>query len=361
MVLNKLLALFILLVTFEVSAQERFLKICNDPLPHGYAIENDIRWLKYLFKTTDCDEVKNQLSKLRSFNEIIVPSHIISKQQYHWSYDLPYIGGLTHRVSMETMNWRALGFLPENDNVFMDARLYSEFENLTVLDLTTHSNMRVGNVCKIKSLLPHVTTLIANDSDLSHIEKNCPNDPDLPWLIAINLNGKNSSKLHAKIIGIKHFGGSLKDLKKFRFLRYLGVSNNTIDNDVSFLGKNLNLTHLNLSMKFGVKNISELRQLKNLKSLIITCRQKSYDEFFKELYEHDCETNYLNDLSFLAELPWLERLALPGNKLEDVSAIAKIKTLKHLDLSHNHINVMPDLSELKDLKHLDISHNPVTP
>lgn len=361
MALNKLLTLLCLFVSFNAFSQERFLAICNDPLPRGYAYENDIRWLKYLFKTTDCDEVRSHLSKLKSFNEFIVPEYIQPIAQYHWSYDLPYLTGITSKVSMEVMPWRKLGFLPEADNVFKHPEMYAEFENLSILDMTTPSNFVIQDVCKIKTILPHIKTLILEGSKLSHIEKNCLNDPEFPWIIASNLNGLNSSKLHQKIIGIYQFVGSLKTLKKFRYLRYLGVDNNTVDNDVSFLAKNLNLTHLNLSMRFGISNISELRQLKNLKSLIITCREKSYDEFFKDTHEKDCETDYLKDLSFLSELPWLESLAIPGNKLEDVTAISTLKNLKYLDLSHNDIKEMPDLSELKELKHFDISKNPVQP
>lgn len=286
----------------------------------------------------------------------MVPQWIETEKYFSWEDDFPYLIGL-----FKEMN---LGWMPHYEDersVFMHFEMYSEFKNLTVLDLSVSFNAEIKDFCNVKSALPYVETLIVTLTQTNAIEKKCKDLSGVPWLIVTNMHGQNPTTLYSKVIGIFSFGGSLENLKKFRYLRYLGISNYTSSNDIGFLAKNINLTHLILNMRKGVKNLSEIRQLKNLKALTITCTIAKTYVHLDILEGEPCEKSPLTDLSFLLELPWLEKLVLPSNRLEDVSVISKLTNLTHLNLSHNNISVMPDVSALKNLKHFDISHNPVNP
>lgn len=345
-----------------VHGQENFLKVCNNPGSYEWVIGNDINWLKKFFKTNDCHEIVKELSRLTSFSEFMFAEFINDKNtKYSWEKDFPFLKGITseygHRLGVPYL----LDFYPDELNVFQHPELYSEFENINVIDITQSFgflSLRRG-VCGLFEKLPNVTTAVMTYGDLFYIHKNCKNTK-LPWIILNSAHGGNQIFFPDKIIGIMSFGGSLGNLKKFKNLRYLGLSNSTEDNDIGYLAQNLNLTHLNLNMNVkGVKNITELRHLKNLEWLTLTCIVNITYTGFNDIPK-TCNRPYLTDISFLSELPWLRYLDLTANKLTDVTVINKLKRLESLTLSYNNIAEIPDLSELKELKNFDISNNPVS-
>jgi hypothetical protein len=340
--------------------QEMFLSVCNKQIPHSLEVNHDIQWLKFLFKTNDCQEVAKELSKLTSYSEFMFSAYLNGEDtRYSWIGDFPYLKGITGKYGLDWITTTKLDFYPDEFNIFKHPEFYNEFENLKVLDVTQYFNFLTLNACKFFENLPNVKVAIMNYGQLAYIDKHCK-DIRLPLIILESANGKLKPLYPEKIIGFKIFNGSLGNLKKFRNLRYLGISNSTIDNDIGYLAQNVNLTHLSLNMRIeGVKNMTELGQLKNLESLTITCIQNiTYSGYNSEI--ETCPTPYLRDISFLSELPWLKRLNLSANNLSDVGALKKLKRLEYLNLSHNNISEMPDLSELKNLKEIDLSENPMS-
>lgn len=341
--------------------QERFLKVCNNPDSYDWTWGNDIKWLKGFFKTSDCNEIVKGLSSLTSYNEFMIGEFVNSKDtKYSWEKDFPFIKGITGEYSHRFGAWW-IDFSTDEYNIFQTPELYSEFENLSVIDLTQNMGFSKlnGNICGFFDKLPNIQTAIMSYGDLVFIDRNCKS-MKLPWIIMTSANGANKVLFADKIIGIMSFGGSLGNLKKFKNLRYLGLSNSTEDNDIGYLAQNLNLTHLNLNMRVkGVKNITELRHLKNLEWLTLTCIDNITYTGFEDIPK-TCDKPYLTDISFLSELPWLRYLDLTANKLSDVSVVKKLKRLESLTLNYNNISEMPDLSDLKELKNFDISNNPVS-
>lgn len=363
MALNKFIAILVMSFTFSAFAQEMFLDTCINPAPHAAEIQNDIKWLKYFFKTQDCNVVVEKLTQLTSFNEFMVPQFKQPLHPFNWSNEFPYLSGVTKILELEYLPWSKLGFIPNTKNVFIHPELYSEFENFTVLDLTKSFNFHIQDSCNIRKILPSVKTLVVSTTDVSIMEKKCFDYSSLPWLIVEDWHGKSTTKLKDKIIGFKEFRGSIKDLISFRHLRYVGIDNWTVDNDLRFIGKNVNLTHVSLNIKHGVQNIDKLKYLPNLRSLTINCiNNSSLNEYSDLLFIKPCNTPFLTDISFLLQIPYLEKLNLAANGLkdEDVSVISNLSNLKELNLSHNNLSSIPDLSQLKNLKRFDISNNPVS-
>lgn len=97
------------------------------------------------------------------------------------------------------------------------------------------------------------------------------------------------------------------------------------------------VTTLNLG-KSGIKDLSELQKLTNLKVLYL-------------------DRNGINDISALAGMTQLEGIELSGNVLSDISALNNLTNLKTVSLIHNQVSDLSPLSSLSQLKRLYLMSN----
>lgn len=89
------------------------------------------------------------------------------------------------------------------------------------------------------------------------------------------------------------------------------------------------------------------RQFKNLR-------------YFKNLRALDVGHNWVEDISFLYDLPKLEVLILACNDIKDITPIASLKNLVYLELFTNNVRDISPLAGLTNLRDLNIKNNPVT-
>jgi internalin A len=90
----------------------------------------------------------------------------------------------------------------------------------------------------------------------------------------------------------------------------------------------------------GIRNFSELSELKALETLCITgCR--------------------LSDIKFLSQLNKIEYLVLDKNRIKDISAIGLLTQLKELSLSHNNVKNASTLSKLVNVEYISVYNNSI--
>ena len=78
-----------------------------------------------------------------------------------------------------------------------------------------------------------------------------------------------------------------------------------------------------------------------------------------ELTELDLRINYINDISPLTELTYLNVLYLRANDISDISPLSGLTNLIQLGLEHNSIDDITALSGLVNLVELDLSWNDI--
>lgn len=351
MVLSKLIPLSLVLCffSFAAHAQEKFLRICNDPLAHEKTIQNDIKWLKYFFKTKSCDEISKKLSALRSFTEFMVPA--IGPEGYHaspWEVHSPLPRGPKTTLELSGVFYDAK---INSSDLFKRLDLYSEFENLThiAMDFYNYSDQ---DFCEILDTLPQLTTMALSDFYLPKL-KGCEKIPSL--IITKDSFGKFDDALREKVIGFEYFNGMNRDLARFRNLQYLHMPHATEDNLIEAIAQNNNLTHLALTVRRAIKNPQNLNHLTNLRYLKLNCIGNSLDVLTKNAAPETC-SKPPKDLGFLSKLDQLRYLDLRFNALKNVSFLSSLKDLEYLDVSHNQLVSLPDL-KLPKLKVLKSENN----
>lgn len=361
MVLSKfILTTFFCLLLFPAFAQENFLTSCKKP--QG-SIQQDIRYLKYFFKTKECQVIANELKKLKSFTEFMVYTRYVPAQSDTWLNDMPELLGLRRTTSLEEVNKQA-NLRLKDDQVFLSLELYSEFTNLKHIDLSYYTNLR--RPCRAFKLLPHLETALVSYIDVKE-DFHCGNDVPMPKLIV--LGGMTDAymipdNVKDRIIGIENFRGDFSDLYELTNVKYLGIPytyNITDSGDLPF-EMTPNLTHLTLIITDSLGDLTAIGNLFNLTFLSINCNPNHFravsDGVSIREEKVECE-NPLTDISFLKKLKWLEHLDLSQNAIEDASPVLALKRLKSLNLSNNKIRQRPDLSQLKDLKHINFDNNPL--
>ncbi|MDX4036240.1 leucine-rich repeat domain-containing protein [Aliarcobacter skirrowii] len=107
---------------------------------------------------------------------------------------------------------------------------------------------------------------------------------------------------------------------------------NEIISDIDVL-KYFNLESLLLGEGNNIKDISPLKNLKNLKKLDITY-------------------NPIDNIDVLSNLTNLEKLSLDQNSLKDLKPLRNLKNLKNLNILRNNANEYLDISVLAELKNL---------
>lgn len=360
MALNKFILLFVLLIVFTGNsfAQEKFLGICQQPQLQEDSVQTDVRWLKYFFKTEDCSEIAAKLSSLKSFNEFMVGHYKLQHVNlYSWMDDMPYLNGLSKSMKLLELPLKKLGINYTTSNIFRRLDIYSEFKNLKIIDMGYY-NYSSMDVCTLKDVLPQIEIVLVNYESYERFGK-CQKNK-IPWLILTgDYVGSHLEKNRDKVIGIDSYLGRLDSLHSYKNLRYLGINGSPNDEGISALALNVNLTHLSLNTHYAIENISELRELQNLRYLALSCVTNTLEFLLYKERPKACDKPLLDDLNFLMEFQWLQSLTLTYNKVQDVSFLKGMKRLKYLDLSNNDIKTMPDLSHMTELKFLNLKNNPV--
>lgn len=351
--------IFLLFVTFMTGAeaQEKFISKCKKSLKEDRATQDEIAWLKFFFETPSCSKIASKISTFKSFNRFLPRQRNYQRFYTFWSEELPDSFGVARTGALKDMPWAEIGVSDEK-NVASRLELYEEFKNLDTLEWSSQYNYTRGiKICDVVRRFPQIKTILLDGQDLVDLA-NCPESaPDI--IVQDLFNGSADEQLAHKIIAFRNYYGKIDDLQLYSRLRHLGLEQSTNEHGISALAQNVNLTYLRLDTNKPVLNVSELRNLKNLRYLKITCESDAWvDVGPTNSHFKTCDEPYLNDLSFLPELKWLVHLDLRNNKIKDASFLTYMKRLQHIDLSNNDIEVVPDLSHLKDLRYVNFENNP---
>jgi hypothetical protein len=182
---------------------------------------------------------------------------------------------------------------------------------------------------------------------------------------SLNLSGKSQIK-------------NLKPLSELRDLKFLDISNTTIE-DLSPISNITFLETLNLSstptiaIKFikysdrlrdldisntQIEDISELANLTNLQ--VFKASNTAIQSFavlnqFKSLKDLDLSESGFNTIENIKDLAVLESLSLSKNYILNYSLLSKISSLISLNLSETNFEDLSPLSSMTNLVHLDIT------
>lgn len=81
--------------------------------------------------------------------------------------------------------------------------------------------------------------------------------------------------------------------------------------------------------------------------------------FCKNLRALDLGHNWIEDISFIRDLPDLEVLILGRNQIRDITPLADLHNLVYIELFSNHIKDVSPLAGLTNLRDLNLSNNPI--
>ena len=123
-------------------------------------------------------------------------------------------------------------------------------------------------------------------------------------------------------------------------IAYTSASGKRIS-DLSPLSSLVQLEELILKQN-GIADISELKDLINLRTLDVSANQE------------------ITDADAIEKMVKLESLNISFNKITSVDALSNLENLEYISMSNNQITQLPDLSKLTKVYFLDASHNQLT-
>ncbi len=156
----------------------------------------------------------------------------------------------------------------------------------------------------------------------------------------------------------------IKDLSPISALKNLRVLNlrNINITDLKPLSDLLNLDTLRISQS-KLSDITPLNKLTKLKVLDLsnnTIQDISTLKNFPNLIQLHLTGNKIKDISSLRELRKIRVLALGQNQITDISAVKNLVRLHHLHLEQNQIKDISPLQDLIELNGLSLRHNQIT-
>ncbi|XP_070580537.1 protein NLRC5-like [Ptychodera flava] len=266
------------------------------------------------------------------------------------------------------------------------ASLIGNLENVRHIDCTKLVNSQLSELCQNLSLLSNIVSIdvsgIKLDQqivlllcerlkhlkelqkvDLSHCCVSTDNMQVLlqhisPEVTDLNLSGMNMS------------GFLLTELKRFRNLKHLNLSNSNLKaDDHVFKFIPTSVTHLNLSQNdLHEVNFENLENYTQLEGLDVSYNKLSLADIRKILKLISTSLTLLSishnnlkriDNSF-EHLTNLRQLDLSNNGLLSCSILSLPSSITHLNLSHNQISFIGQkVNHLSQLTHLDMSHNQI--
>ena len=178
--------------------------------------------------------------------------------------------------------------------------------------------------------------------------------------------------------------GALITVADMKTLTELSVPGAEI-RDLTGLEFATNLTDLNLQYNYGIRDVSPLSGLTNLKTFYLGCYRFTDLSFLSgltnltdlniggnnftdiswlsgltNLTRLHLGNNDITDISPLADLINLTELGLAGNDLTDISPLAGLTKLNYLLLLTNDLTDISPLADLINLDYLDLRHNNLT-
>lgn len=347
---SALIILTAMLWNLPVFGNTTFMHYCQ----YGALWQKDeVSWLKYVLKAETCEELTEKISKLKSYNEFLVPFEKTRPLKVaSWSNDFPELNGLKSKYDINDVE-RILGKKVDRKWFFRELDGFRDFKNLKILDFTVF-NSKYSFCHFMYSHRYQVKTVVIDWSSLSAANECKFNSAYTTpqFIITGDFLGSGREKIAENIIGIESFSGTTRLLLGYPNLRYVGITIRNND-EVGSLVLNQNITHLTLNSSKEIEDISNISELQNLSYLGLTCVKNELDLYGNTTVNPiPCDKPYLSDLSFLQDLTWLKSLNLSYSGLENVDSLLKLKQLSSLDITHNRIKNFPDFSSLKNLVNL---------
>jgi Leucine-rich repeat (LRR) protein len=357
-----LLILIFLLTLPLVHGQEVFIKSCKNRLSLGSTTKQTINALFQFYKTKDCTELAKKLSKVKSFHEFIPPAHGSVKQQnllFPWTDDFPGLYGLKQNYTFKGKDPLTSPYYFNQIEMFPSLVLFIEFTNITVVSLLpsyTYFNQLEFNVCQFISKFPNLKTITIESSLLLNPENDkCLSASKITGvIIRDSFSGYGRVLPKTKILGIEFYTGDLNHIANYRSLRFLGISNQTQAlSGVEALAKLSGLSHFSMNIK-SINEISMLGNLINLTYLNLTC----IDDEKNPISNQGCKIgNYVSEIEFLKDLPWLEHLNLSFSNIDEIGDLSHLTELRYLKLRGNNLINVSKMGLLPKLTYLDLSGN----
>ena len=223
-----------------------------------------------------------------------------------------------------------------------------------------------GNNLNNLEFLEGVNSLAALDASNNNLTdlKDLPgSDEEFPFSINISNNPiKNIDSLDKyKNVSINYSNTNNVDLSLFNGLKninYIDLSNDSIT-DLSKLNIE-KLDSINLSNNKELKNISALKEIKDLSGLLLDkCCLKDLSEITEltNIKVLSLDSNNIQDVSELNKLNKLVTLSLSDNN--NLSGALSLNNLFNLSLGNTNINNLDMIKDLKELSFLDLNNTKV--
>lgn len=317
---------------------------------------SQIKWLKFRFKISDCNELVEKLKNLESFSDFIPLNHS-GRDNLRHVIPLPALVQTQIKASFLS-DYLAMG---EKAPDFRNLELFTEFNNLSHYTYDFSHLSKLGSLCNVLKLIGSIkqVSLIYTPFMTRSLDLSCLFESKIEVFILGPLKKEFiGPTFKMKVVGIEDFRGEIGELSKYKHLRYLGIQSYNGKSRLDVFASMEKLTHLWLNIK-NVETPSVVRHLTNLEYLVLNCFDSEFQgEFSNETsIRFQCKDSFLENINFLSKLKWLQTLDLTGNNIRDLSGLKSLKNLRFLKLHGNKVKEFPDIDSLKDLEYLDIGGN----
>lgn len=152
--------------------------------------------------------------------------------------------------------------------------------------------------------------------------------------------------------------GGFIDANQVRDIKELDLSNHQLT-DIKGIEKFHALEILNLSQNL-LTSVDEISELRNLQVVDLSFNQISDLSFSSPgLIELDIEGNKVVDLSFVRDVPQLEKLTVRDNKIETLEPLKNATAITHLNARGNRIHSVAALADLQNLQDVNLRNNQI--
>ena len=320
--------------------------------------------LESRFNTIGCIQIIEKLRSLKSFSQIYFANKKISLKRKilsaPWTDDFEHMYGLSRKVLSDQNLINPLETYNLEKEQFFEPFLYSEFTNLKDIPLLPEYffSKTINQSCETLKKLTFIesATVPADSLKSKHFQK-CLSRLKKGIIIRDEFKGDISIIKDLRVVGIEYYSGNIKNLTKFKELKYLGIAKKSGSLDkIELIYTQNRISHLSLNIQPGVTSLDKISYLRGLEYLNLKC---SEDEALNEYSKKNCEKMGITDISFLKEIPFLRHLNLSNNNILDFKPLGELSDLEYLNLQNNKIKTIPKLNKLKRLKFLDLSHNEI--
>ena len=268
---------------------------------------------------------------------------------------------------------------PDLFNVIIDKNKTEE-DNMSISLSGGIADGTVINFIITEDAYSGIDSLIFNDSNLTTVIYqelyNLLKDEDDRYLVKggqiLNVNHEVISRVEK----LDLFNSNISDitgLGNFDNLKDLNISKNINIRTLEPLKYCSNIEILNASETSVGDNISAIKELKNLKTLILNnigmTKIDSINNLIKNisdngeellLEELDISANLLNNINGIENITSLKKLSVTSNNLTEIPDLSNLLMLNRLTAYSNKITKIPKLSNSSNLKYILLSDNKIT-